>query len=133
MTGAAHQRDPANLGAATEALISRVFAETALVTAVAAAPLVGVNEKLLREMAEAGVIRSVLVGVKGTTRKFAEADLRAYLAGERLNVREKPCRSTNRARASTGISTSSTKVEDITALLARRRAQKHSGLKRPNA
>jgi excisionase family DNA binding protein len=74
-------RDPYALGAGTEMLLRRVFSESALITALKAAPILGVDEKTLREMAAKGVIRTVIVG--RNTRKFAEADIRAYLAGER--------------------------------------------------
>jgi excisionase family DNA binding protein len=116
-----------NLGPATEGRVAKAFAECALISAQAAAPLVGVNEKTLREMAQAGVIRSVIVGA--STRRYTEADLRAYLAGERFGEM-KACPSTNRRRAASGTTTSNFGVTDIRDLLAQRRARKPSGLKR---
>jgi hypothetical protein len=123
----AEARDHHALGAATEALIARAFAESALISAQAAAPVVGVNEKTLRAMAEAGVIRSVIVGAN--TRRYAEADLRAYLAGERFGE-VKSCPSTSRRKAASGTTTSSKKVVDIRALLEQRRARKPNGSKK---
>ena len=68
----------ATLGAATEALIMRSYADTALLSSRALASVLGVDEKTLRTMREAGTIRAVIVG-SGTYR-YAEIDVREYLA-----------------------------------------------------
>ncbi len=74
---------------ATERLLAEAFAETATITARAAARVLGLDEKTLRAMAEGGVIRSVVAGAK--TRRYTEDQLRAWLAGERFGeVRCRP-------------------------------------------
>ena len=121
-------RDHHALGAATEALIARAFAESALIYPQVAAKLVGVDEKTLREMADSGVIRFAIVGT--SARRYTEADIRAFLAGERPEQKAQPCRSTSRAKGGSGISTLSRKGADILDLRAQRLARKRSGSKR---
>jgi excisionase family DNA binding protein len=103
----------------TEEHVARAFREKPLITAKEAAALLHVDEKTLRMMAEHGVIRSVIVGA--STRRYTEADIRAYLAGERFGE-IKPCQSTSRRTAHTGIMTSSTRVIGFTEARAKRLA-----------
>lgn len=81
---------------ATEQHVVRAFAEKPLLTAKETAALLHLDEKTLRVMAEHGVIRSVIVGA--STRRYTEADVRAFLAGERFGE-VKPCQSTSRRTA----------------------------------
>ena len=63
----------------TDAL-SLAFADRMTIPARDAARVLGVDEKTFRRLVERGAVRSVLVG--DSTRRFTEADLRAYLGGE---------------------------------------------------
>jgi len=87
--------EPAFLGAATEARLAVTFADGPLATAKAVADCLHVDEKTLRAMTERGQIASVLVGAKGTTRRYTETDVRAFLSGPRAPVQPKleaqPC------------------------------------------
>ena len=67
---------------ATDTLLQKAFADCPLITAQETARLLGIDEKTLRQMATAGVIRTVIVGA--STRRYTEADVRAFLAGERF-------------------------------------------------
>lgn len=115
-------------GAATEARILDAFADRALITAAKCCWILGLSPKTLRGMTDRGLIGAVLIGAKGTTRQYTEADVRAYLTGPRAPVRPQekdlPCPSISRkARASIN-TTSSTKVVGFTEALAKRRAEK---------
>lgn len=70
----------ANLGPATEALLARLFDGRMLAPAGDVAHAIGLDEKTLRALAEAGAVRSVLIGAN--QRRYTEADLRAFLTGE---------------------------------------------------
>lgn len=115
---------------ATERLLAEAFSDCATITAKAAARVLGLDEKTLRAMAESGVIRSITAGTK--TRRYTEAHLRAFLAGERFGE-VKPCRSTSQRRAASGTTTSSTRVVDITVRLEQQRAAARKKSKRPSA
>lgn len=67
---------PDYLGAATEARFAASFATAAVITKKAAAALIGLDEKTLDALTDAGAVRSVL---KGKLRAYTERDLRAYL------------------------------------------------------
>lgn len=101
------------LGPATEALIARAFAETALLPASSTAQLLGVDEKTLRTMREVGLIRAVLIGEK--THRYAEADVRAYIAGQTAAKEKTPCPSTNRRSRATGTTISNIRAVDFMA------------------
>lgn len=109
-----------NLGPATEALLAETFAGRVMIPANATCRVLGVDEKTLGALVEGGAVRFVLVGKN--TKRFTEADLRAYLSRET----ELQCLSTSRQTAVSGNTTSSRKVVAFTAL----RALKASG--RPN-
>ncbi len=117
------------IGPATEARILEAFAASAIVTAQVAAKLIGLDVKTLREMADAGVIRTVVVGV--STRYYTEADIRAWLSGERFGEVKRECPSTNPPKAASGTTTSSTKVIGFTEARAKRRGQKPSASRPP--
>lgn len=114
-------RDPCALGPATEALIVAAFQNRALATPKDAARALGFSERTLREMADKGVIRSVIIGA--STRRYTEADLRAFLAGERPPEREQPCQSTSRRKAVSGGGSHDRNVADIRDILAARRGK----------
>jgi excisionase family DNA binding protein len=61
----------------TEARLRQAFADRALITARAAAALIGVDEKTLAAMVRRGQIAAITVS---QVRRFSEADLRAFLA-----------------------------------------------------
>lgn len=117
-----------HLGAATEALLARAFADTALITARAAAKILGLDEKTLAALVEAKAIRVVLVSER--TRRFAEVDLRAYLARRTEITR---CQSTSRPSRATSITTSSSKVVGFMEARAKRRIAAQSKSNRRNA
>lgn len=100
-----------NLGPATEARFAQAFASRATIFANAACRILGVDVKTLGALVEGGAVRFVLVG---KTKRFTEADLRAYLSRET----ELPCPSTSRKTAASGNTTSSRKVVAFTALRA---------------
>lgn len=106
---------------ATERMVMAAFDRAPLITAQKAAELLGVDEKTLRIMGESGVIRSVIVGA--STRRYTEADIRAFLAGERFGE-VKLCQSTNRRTARSGNMTSNTGVIGFTEARAKRLARK---------
>lgn len=93
-----------HLGPATEALFARVFADVVMIPANAACRLIGVDEKTFGALVEGGAVRYVLIG--HTTKRYTEADLRAYLSRET----ELPCRSIKQRKAVSGSMTSSKKV-----------------------
>jgi excisionase family DNA binding protein len=98
---------------------------TLLLTPAAAAKVLGICEKTLREHVDAGEITYVLVG-RGTKRKrrrFAEEDLAAF--AERQRRRECPCPSISRRKVPTGIMTSGSAVFDFQALREQLRSRKH--------
>ena len=71
-------RDPlADLGAATEALLARYFADRIILSAGLTAELLDLDEKTLRAMTDDGIIRAVR---RGRLRGYTERDIRAYLA-----------------------------------------------------
>lgn len=114
---------PATLGAASEARLAAAFAEALTITAQACAQLLGVDVKALRAMDQSGLIGGVIIGAG--TRRYTEADVRAYLLGapalpRAANPRGIPCRSTKAPRqAVTGSTTSSRTSEGFTARRAR--------------
>ena len=124
-----------DLGPATEARLAQAFAARAIITAKAAALALGVDQKALRAMREAGSIRAVIVGA--STWRYTEPDLRAYLAGDESRAvaaqEAKPCPSTNRRSRPTGTTTSSTKVIGFTEARARRLAAKRKQSNEPSA
>ena len=106
------------IGPVTEVRICAAFAEACIITADAAAALIGCDVKTLREMTDAGFIRAVRKGA-GKTRGYTEGDIRAYLTES-----AGPCPSISQPRAPTSNSTSRSKVVDFTV----RRALKRGGL-----
>lgn len=64
------------LGHATEARLAAAFAHGLVITAKAAADLIDVDEKTLKSMTEAGLIRAVR---RGSLPAYTELDIRAYL------------------------------------------------------
>jgi excisionase family DNA binding protein len=117
---------------ATDDLIRRAFAETVLITAEKAAQILGLDDRTFKALADAGAIRSVRIGTRGTTRRYTEDDLRAFLSRE-TEMPEAQCRSTNPRKARTGNMISSTKAVDIAVLLAQRRARRRSGSNKQSA
>lgn len=109
MAAAQEQDIWSHLGPATEARIAEAFANRATIFAKTACQIIGVDVKTLAALVEGGAIRFVLVG---KTKRFTEADLRAYLSRET----QLPCPSTSRKTAATGNTTSSKKVVAFTAL-----------------
>lgn len=116
------------LGQATEKLLERTFERVALITAARAAEILGIDEKTLGRLVDAGAIQPVLVSER--TKRYAEADLRAYLA-RRTEI--KPCQSTSQTRAVSGSMTSSTSVVGFTAARAKRRNGGRSRWSKPSA
>lgn len=110
-----------DLGPTTEARFATAFARTAIVTAKAAAELIGLDVKTLDALAEKQVIRSV---PKGKLRAYTERDLRAYL----IEGPDAACPSTSRPKASSGSSTLSSVVVGFTALQAKR----HDAQRKPS-
>ncbi|MNE36953.1 hypothetical protein D3C80_1307880 [compost metagenome] len=88
----ANDRFP-NLGPATEVILARAFADAVMIPANAAARIIGVDDKTFHALVEGEAIRYVLVG--RNTKRYTEADLRAYLMRET----ELSCRSTSQPRA----------------------------------
>lgn len=84
---------PEQLGAGTEGLLERTFAHSALITAAQASKVLGLDEKTFSALVVSGAVRAVLIGEK--TRRFAEADLRAFLAGKTERVAKQPRPKTN--------------------------------------
>lgn len=64
------------LGPVTERRFADAFADRATITAAVACRLIGVDEKALRALSEAGVVRAVGIGRQ---RRYTEAALRAWL------------------------------------------------------
>ena len=112
---AANDRFP-YLGAVTEARFAEVFSRGALATAGAAQGILGLDDRTFGALVEGGAVRFVLVG--RTTKRYTEADLRAYLSRE---TELSPCQSTSRRTAATGTSTSSTAGKGFTDRPARLR------------
>jgi hypothetical protein len=77
MTDHANDAIP-TIGPETERRIQMAFADTCLLTCQAAARLIGMDEKSLRALTDAGVIRAVRRGT-GRNRAYTEGDIRAYL------------------------------------------------------
>ncbi len=113
----AAQRIP-TIGPATETRILCAFAEACVITADAAAALIGCDVKTLREMTDAGIVRAVRKGA-GKTRGYTEGDIRAY-----LTEGVAPCPSIDPPRARTSNMTSRSKVVDFTARRASKRAER---------
>lgn len=90
------------LGAATEALFAKAFASRAMVPAVTAYGLLGLDDRTFAALVSGGAIRYVPIGAE--TKRFTEADLRAYLTRA---TELTPCRSTSQRKAVSGSSTSS--------------------------
>lgn len=112
---AANDRYP-YLGEATEALFRNAFAEHAMITAGAAQKVLGLDDKTFGALVEGGAIRYVLIG--RTTKRYTEADLRAFLNRE---TELAPCRSTGQRTAASGSMTSKTGGSGFTARPARLR------------
>ncbi|QUD90431.1 helix-turn-helix domain-containing protein [Phenylobacterium montanum] len=111
------------IGVRTEARIDHAFADRALITALAAAALLGLDVKTLRALTDAEVIRAVTVN---RVRRYSEAEIRRYL----IEGPSAPCPSTNRTRAPTSNTTSSSRVVGISELRAKRLAAKQRPSKR---
>ena len=75
------------IGPATEARILAAFAGSCVLTAKAAAALIGIDVKTLDVLADQGVIRAVRRG-SSAVRGYTEGDIRAYLTESAA-----PCRS----------------------------------------
>ena len=106
------------IGPATEARIIAAFSQACLITADAAADLLGMDVKTLRTMTEASIIRAVR---RGRLPAYTEGDIRAYLTESPA-----PCRSTSPKRAPTGNTTSSSKVVGFMARRASKAAARQS-------
>lgn len=104
------------IGPITEGRIRAAFADACIITAEAAAGLIGCDVKTLREMTDAGIIRAVRKGA-GKTRGYTEGDIRAYLTESAA-----PCPSISQPRAPTSNTTSRSKVVDFTVRRALKRA-----------
>lgn len=100
-----------DLGPVTERRFAEAFAAGAVITAKAAAELIGLDVKTLDALSEGQVIRSV---PRGKRRAYTERDLRAYLTEEH----GASCPSTSPRKAASGSTTSSTRLVDFTALRA---------------
>lgn len=83
---AANDADPV-IGPATERRIMMAFADSCLLTAQATARLLGMDEKSLRALTDASVIRAIRRG-GGRSRAYTEGDIRAYLTQGAAPVRE---------------------------------------------
>ena len=68
--------EPSTLGPATEARIFAAFSTACILTAEAAADLIGVDPGTLSEMTDQGVILAVR---RGKRRAYTEGDIRTYL------------------------------------------------------
>ena len=97
---AANDRFP-YLGAATEALISRAFEASAMITAGAAQRILGLDDRTFSALVEGGAIG--FVPISATTKRFTEANLRLYLSRK---TELTPCRSTSQRKAVSGSTTS---------------------------
>jgi hypothetical protein len=69
--------DLGHIAPATEALFAAAFAESALITARAAARLLGIDEKTLAALVAADAIETVLIGRQ---KRFSEAGIRAFIS-----------------------------------------------------
>ncbi len=107
--------EAAEAGGPTERLIRAAFATTALITAKAAATLLGVDVKTLRGMTNEGMIQAVR---RGRLHAYTEAAIRKFLTEEM----GQQCRSTSRRRAASSSTISNIKVVDFTVPRARKRA-----------
>lgn len=67
---------PGYLGPATEARFADAFAHSSILSKKVEAQLIGLDEKTLDSLSDAGIIRAVR---KGAHRAYTERDLRAYL------------------------------------------------------
>jgi len=76
------------LGPATEARIREAFSCAAVITAGAAAELLGVDVRTLRALTDDSAIRALRVG---KTRRYTEADIRQYLT-EGPDIAARPAR-----------------------------------------
>jgi len=81
----------ATIGPATERRIQMAFADACIITAQAAAKLLGMDAGTLRELTEEGVIRAVR---RGARRAYTEGDIRCYLTQADAPVREEKQRPT---------------------------------------
>ena len=111
----AYTRTTADLGPATEARIAAAFDKSCVITAKAAAALLGMDVKTLDRMAGEGIIRAVR---RGELRAYTEGDIRAYLTES-----PGPCPSTSQPRAPTSNTTSRSEVSDFMARRALKRAE----------
>jgi hypothetical protein len=102
-----------DLGPITERRFAEAFATAAVITAKAAAELIGLDEKTLASLSDRQVIRWVQ---RGKLRAYTERDLRAYL----IEGPDAPCQSTSRPRAASGSSISYIGVGGFTDLRASR-------------
>lgn len=80
--------DAGTVGPATERRIQSAFVDTCLLTCQATARLLGLDEKSLRALTDAGVIRAVRRG-GGRNRAYTEGDIRDFLTQGAAPVREK--------------------------------------------
>jgi len=78
------------IGPATERRIQMAFADACIITAQAAAKLLGMDAGTLRELTDEGVIRAVRRG----RRAYTEGDIRCYLTQADAPVREEKQRPT---------------------------------------
>lgn len=94
MTEAANDAVP-TIGPATAARIAMAFhaADACVLTCKATARLIGVDEKSLRALTDAGAIRAVRRG-GGATRAYTEQDIVDYLTQGAAPVREAKARAT---------------------------------------
>lgn len=92
---------------------------TALLTTDEAAALLRVSDKEIRALVRGGKLKYVLFGKR--RRLFDPADLTACIEAHKIQGPE--CPSTERKGRRTGTTTSSSKVYDITAVLAQKSAK----------
>lgn len=88
------------LGPVTERRFADAFARCAVITAKAAAELIGVDEKTLGALTDRGVLRAV---PRGRLRAYTEHDLRAYLTEEHHIAPAPPAQTRPSARQSSRV------------------------------
>lgn len=66
----------------TDRLLAEAFASQAMVTAREAARVLGLDLGTFGALVDAGAVRCVRIGRTGSTRRYTEADLRAFLTRE---------------------------------------------------
>lgn len=97
------------LGTYTEARFEGVFSRKALATAQDAQIILGLDDRTFNALVKGGAIQYVLIGRE--TKRYTEADLRAYL---NRATELQPCPSTSRRAAASGSSISNTKGRGFT-------------------